>query len=199
MRLTLADMMRYIAPYNDYASLRAPLTLQAAGTLCTPGAYSWLHDCVPIPAKTSTATRSPQPRQSTIGCRRTFPKTVPSCRSAFPKVALLAIHSAARAPGTLRVRRFRCPDSLRPALVCGHRAGRRPYRAELNIPTFFGYGNSDTVIRQAGAVRHAPPGWTSTRSSPRKATVGSTIPSVWRSSAICADWLAAHNIAPGIL
>ena len=33
----LADMMRYIAPYNDYASLRAPLTLQAAGTF-TPGA-----------------------------------------------------------------------------------------------------------------------------------------------------------------
>ena len=42
----LADMMRYIAPYNDYASLRAPLTLQAAGTF-TPGAYSWFHDCVP--------------------------------------------------------------------------------------------------------------------------------------------------------
>ena len=74
MRLTLADMMRYIAPYNDYASLRAPLTLQAAGTLCTPGAYSWFHDCVPIPAKTSTATRSPHPWLSTIGCRQNVPE-----------------------------------------------------------------------------------------------------------------------------
>ena len=41
----LADMMRYVAPYNDFASLRAPLTLQPAGRFA-PGAYSWLHDCV---------------------------------------------------------------------------------------------------------------------------------------------------------
>lgn len=40
----LADMMRYVAPYNDFASLRAPLTLQPAGRFA-PGAYSWLHDC----------------------------------------------------------------------------------------------------------------------------------------------------------
>ena len=38
-------MMRYVAPYNDFASLLAPLTLQPAGRFA-PGAYSWLHDCV---------------------------------------------------------------------------------------------------------------------------------------------------------
>ena len=31
----LADMMRYVAPYNDFASLRAPLVLQAGWPLCT--------------------------------------------------------------------------------------------------------------------------------------------------------------------
>ena len=127
-RLTLADMMRYIAPYNDYASLRAPLTLQAAGTLCTPGAYSWFHDCVPIPAKTSTATRSPHPWLSTIGCRQNIPEDRAVVPIGFSQGGLLAIHSAAHAPGTLRVRRFRCPDFLRPALVCGNRAGGRSRR-----------------------------------------------------------------------
>ena len=176
MRLTLADMMRYIAPYNDFASLRAPLTLQPAGTLCTPGAYSWLHDCVPIPARIWTVTHSPQRKQSTIGCRQNVPEDRAVVPIGFSQGGLLAIHSAAHAPGTLRVRRFRCPVFLRPALVCGNRAGGRSRRAELNIPTFFGYGKSDTVIRQAGTVRHAPRGWTSTRSLRRKATVGSTIP-----------------------
>ena len=46
----LADMMRYVAPYNDFASLRAPLVLQEAGSGefgSGQGAYSWFHDCVP--------------------------------------------------------------------------------------------------------------------------------------------------------
>ena len=46
----LADMMRYVAPYNDFASLRAPLVLQEAGSGefgFGQGAYSWFHDCVP--------------------------------------------------------------------------------------------------------------------------------------------------------
>ena len=41
----MADLMRYVAPYNDFASLRAPLTLEEAGP--QGGAYSWFHDCVP--------------------------------------------------------------------------------------------------------------------------------------------------------
>ena len=41
----LGGMMRYIAPYNDYAALRAPLVLQEGGFM--PGAYSWFHDAVP--------------------------------------------------------------------------------------------------------------------------------------------------------
>ena len=46
----LAGMMQYVAPYNDFVSLRAPITLQepsTGGFFAQPGAYSWLHDAVP--------------------------------------------------------------------------------------------------------------------------------------------------------
>ena len=41
----LAGMMQYVAPYNDFVSLRAPITLQepsTGGFFAQPGAYSWL-------------------------------------------------------------------------------------------------------------------------------------------------------------
>ena len=46
----LADLMRHIAPYNDFASLQAPLQLSGFGMGefgFGSGAYSWFHDCVP--------------------------------------------------------------------------------------------------------------------------------------------------------
>ena len=46
----LADLMRHIAPYNDFASLRAPLQLSGVSMGefgFGSGAYSWFHDCVP--------------------------------------------------------------------------------------------------------------------------------------------------------
>lgn len=72
----LADMMRYVAPYNDFASLRAPLVLQEAGSGefgFGQGAYSWFHDCV-RPAKTWIETLMLPLKPLTIGLRAMFPK-----------------------------------------------------------------------------------------------------------------------------
>lgn len=69
-------MMRYVAPYNDFASLRAPLVLQEAGSGefgFGQGAYSWFHDCVPSgedPIETLMLPLKPL----TIGLRAMFPK-----------------------------------------------------------------------------------------------------------------------------
>lgn len=45
----MADIMRLIAPYNDFMALRGPLTLAPAreGSL-DPGNYAWFHDALPI-------------------------------------------------------------------------------------------------------------------------------------------------------
>ena len=84
----LADMMRYVAPYNDFASLRAPLVLQEAGSGefgFGQGAYSWFHDCV-LPAKIWIATPMLPPKPLTIGSRAMFPKIALWCRSVFRRV-----------------------------------------------------------------------------------------------------------------
>lgn len=106
----LADMMRYIAPYNDYASLRAPLTLQAAGTF-TPGAYSWFHDCVP-----SGEDLDRDAFAASMAIDDWVSQNVPEDRAVvpigFPKVACWrSICCACIRNAT--VRRFHCPDSLR--------------------------------------------------------------------------------------
>ena len=43
----LADLMRQIAPYNDFASLRGPIRL-AAGNTYSPGAFAWFGEQVPF-------------------------------------------------------------------------------------------------------------------------------------------------------
>ena len=69
-------MMRYVAPYNDFASLRAPLVLQEAGSGefgFGQGAYS----CSMIayrPAKTWIETLMLPLKPLTIGLRAMFPK-----------------------------------------------------------------------------------------------------------------------------
>ena len=138
----LADMMRYVAPYNDFASLRAPLTLQPAGRFA-PGAYSWLHDCVD--------TGEDLDRDAFAAAKAIddwVSANIPDDRAVVPigfsQGGLLAIH-------LLRVHpeRYAATISLSGFLAPGTVAGTAPADdrvAELNIPTFFGYGKNDTVI-----------------------------------------------------
>lgn len=45
----MADIMRLIAPYNDFVALRGPLTLAPAREGSPdPGNYAWFHDALPI-------------------------------------------------------------------------------------------------------------------------------------------------------
>ena len=141
-------------------------------------------------------THSPQRKQSTIGFRRTFPTTVPWCRLVFPQGGLLAIH-------LLRVHpeRYAATISLSGFLAPGTVAGTAPADdrvAELNIPTFFGYGKNDTVIPMPELFATAA--WLDEHTFLTEKSYRGLDHSVsMEEFSDLRDWLAAHNIAPGIL
>lgn len=142
----LADMMQYVAPYNDYVSLRAPLTLQAAsnaGMFGTPGAYSWLHDAVP-----SGDDLDYDAFAAASAIDRWVAANVAPERDVVPigfsQGGMLAIQ-------LLRVHpeRYRAAICLSGFLAPGNVAGTAPADerlTDLNIPTFYGYGTADNVI-----------------------------------------------------
>ena len=190
----LADMMRYIAPYNDYVSLRAPLTLQAAGTFA-PGAYSWFHDCVP-----SGEDLDRDAFAASMAIDDWVSQNVPEDRAVVPigfsQGGLLAIH-------LLRVHpeRYRASISLSGFLAPGLVRGTAPADdriAPLNIPTFFGYGNSDTVI--AKPELFAMSAWLDEHTFLTTKSYRGLDHSVSLDEfSDLRGWLAVHDIAPGIL
>lgn len=189
----LADMMRYVAPYNDFASLRAPLTLQPAGRFAPARTRGCM--IVWIPARIWTVTHSPQRKQSTIGFRRTFPTTVPWCRSVFRRAVCWRFTCCA-CTGTLRgddfVVRFSCAGTVAGTAPADDRV------AELNIPTFFGYGKNDTVIPMPELFATAA--WLDEHTFLTEKSYRGLDHSVsMEEFSDLRDWLAAHNIAPGIL
>ena len=142
----LADMMRYVAPYNDFASLRAPLVLQEAGSGefgFGQGAYSWFHDCVPSGEDLDRdAYAAAQAIDDWVARNVSEDRAVVPI--GFSQGGLLAIQ-------LLRVHpeRYAASISLSGFLAPGIVAGSAPadsYVAELNIPVFYGYGKNDTVI-----------------------------------------------------
>ena len=141
----LAEMMRYVAPYNDYASLRAPLTLQPAGSgrFGGPGAFSWFHDCVP-----SGADLDRDAYAAAMAIDTWVAAHIPASRDVVPigfsQGGVLAVH-------LLRVHpeRYRAAISLSGFLAPGEISGTAPADnriANLRIPVFYGYGRNDTVI-----------------------------------------------------
>lgn len=140
----LADMMRYVAPYNDYVSLRAPLELEAPGKLggfggYSPGAYSWFHESVPVGEDLDhDALAAAQAIDAWVA------SNIPAERAVVPigfsQGGVLAVH-------VLRVRpeRYRAAITLSGFLAPGALPGdgRLP---ELEIPVFYGFGANDTLI-----------------------------------------------------
>lgn len=155
----LADMMRYVAPYNDYVSLRAPLVLQEPGTGFSDfgmmqGAYSWFHDAVPsgddLDCDAYAAARAVD-----AWVAEHVPENRDVVPIGFSQGGLLAVH-------LLRVNpeRYRAAISLSGFVAPGNVVGTAPADdrlPDMRIPVFYGYGQRDTVI--ARYESHAAAAW----------------------------------------
>ncbi|WP_415446936.1 alpha/beta hydrolase [Bifidobacterium aquikefiri] len=139
----LADLMQYIAPFNDYIGLRAPLDMpEQFGQFGAQG-YTWFHDCVPTGSQLDrdayAASRAiDQWVESNIAPER---EVVPL---GFSQGGVLAVH-------LLRVHpeRYRAAVSLSGFLAPKAIAATAPADdrlAALEIPVFYGYGKADNII-----------------------------------------------------
>lgn len=142
----LAQMMSYVAPGNDYVSLRAPLVLQAEspGEFGSgSGAFSWYHDSLPTGEDLdrdifAAATAVDHWVTRHVETER---ELVPI---GFSQGAALAVH-------LLRVdpERYRAAVALSGFVAPGQVPGTAPADDRLSgmdKPVFYGYGDMDSVI-----------------------------------------------------
>lgn len=190
----LADMMRYVAPYNDYISLRAPLVLQPAGEF-TPGAYSWFHDAVPTGEDLDRDARA-----AALAVDEWIAANIPAERDVVPigfsQGGTLATH-------LLRIHpeRYRAAINLSGFLAPGLVKGAAPADerlAELNIPVWYSYGKEDGVVPKyelfataAWLEEHTFLTTKSYRGLDHAVSLGEF--------SDLREWLAAHDIAPGVM
>lgn len=138
----LADMMRYVAPYNDYVSLRAPLVLQRPGMM-TPGAYGWLHDAIPagddldLDAYAAARAVDDWVAANVPEDRRVLP--IGFSQGGLLAIQLLRVHPE-RYCGTICLSGFVAPGAVPGTAPADGRL------AELDIPVFYGYGSADTMV-----------------------------------------------------
>ncbi|MBT1162256.1 esterase [Bifidobacterium sp. SO1] len=146
----LADLMQYIAPYNDYVSLRAPIVLQEPGDDGrTSGAYSWF--AYQRSAAGAIPAADDLDRDAFAAARaidRWVDEHVPIDRDIVPigfsQGGLLAIH-------LLRIHpeRYRAAVSLSGPIAPGNVPGTAPADdrlADFDTPVFYVYGKNDAVI-----------------------------------------------------
>lgn len=194
----LADMMRYIAPHNDYASLRAPFVLQApgdGGLGSMAGAYSWFHDSVPIGDDLdrdifAAATAIDDWVRDHVRAER---EVVPV---GFSQGGALAVH-------LLRIHpeRYRAVISLSGFLAPAGVPGSAPADdrlADLEIPAFYGYGDRDTVIPKPEAYAFAA--WLEDHTWLRANQYHGLDHAVnLEEFSDIRQWLLLHNIASGVM
>ncbi|NEG55660.1 alpha/beta hydrolase [Bifidobacterium platyrrhinorum] len=138
----MADLMRQIAPYNDFASLRGPLRL-AGGDAYSPGAYAWFGERVPFGEDLDRAAY-----EMAVSIDRWVANNLPDEREVVPlgfsQGGLLAVH-------LLRVnpKRYRAAVSLSGYIAPGVVPGTAPADGILeryNVPVFYTYGKNDDVV-----------------------------------------------------
>lgn len=138
----IADLMRYIAPYNDHVALRAPVELQPEVD-GRPGAYAWFRDGVPSGDALDRAAFA-----AATAIDRWVDEHIPATRDVVPlgfsQGGLLAVH-------LLRIHpeRYRAAISLSGYLAPGGVPGTAPADdrlADFDVPVFFTYGKNDAVI-----------------------------------------------------
>ena len=138
--------MRYVAPYSDFVSLRAPLVLQEAsprGFAMQQGAYSWFHDAVPVGDDLdydayAAACAIDDWVTTNVGENRDV-VPIGFSQGGTLAVELLRVHP----------QRYRAAISLSGFVAPGNVPATTPYDAilaDLNIPVFYGYGELDTVL-----------------------------------------------------
>ena len=138
----LADLMRYVAPYNDYVSLRAPLELPAASG-SAGSAFTWFHDCVPTGEDLDRDAYT-----AAVAIDDWVEEHIPPERDivllGFSQGGVLAVH-------LLRIHpeRYRASVCLSGFIAPGRVKGSAPADQRLpslEIPVFYGYGSADNVI-----------------------------------------------------
>ena len=139
----LADLMQYVAPFNDYASLRAPLAMPSQYSGFGPQGYTWFHDCVPSGENLDRDAYAACVAIDDWVARHVDPKR-DVVTLGFSQGGVLAVH-------LLRVHpeRYRAAVSLSGFLAPGVVEGTHPAGGRLTameIPVFYGYGAADTVL-----------------------------------------------------
>lgn len=134
----MAEIMRYLAPHNDYVSLRAPLVLDQ-----DHHAYAWLHQPVP---HSDDLDRDAFAAASAVDSwvKEHLDVSRETVLIGFSQGALVASH-------VLRIHpeRYRAAILLSGFIADGKLEGTAPADdrlAALNIPVFYGYGERDRVI-----------------------------------------------------
>ncbi|MFT8593695.1 MAG: alpha/beta hydrolase-fold protein [Bifidobacterium sp.] len=136
----LADLMQYIAPFNDYIGLRAPLDMPSQ---FGQGGYTWFHDCVPTGASLDRDAYA-----ASLAIDSWIDENIDSNREIVPlgfsQGGVLAVH-------LLRVHpeRYRAAISLSGFLapkVVADAAPADERLAALEVPVFYGYGKADNII-----------------------------------------------------
>ncbi|PJM72434.1 esterase [Bifidobacterium primatium] len=139
----IADLMGYIAPYNDYASLRAPMSMPPQFAKYAPEGYTWLHDSVPTGEDLDYDAYA-----AAKAVNDWVAANVPDDREIVPlgfsQGGLVAVHLLRTNP-----KRYRAVVCLSGFMAPGIVAGTAPYDdalASLDIPVFFAFGDKDQVV-----------------------------------------------------
>lgn len=139
----VADLMRYVAPYNDSISLRAPMVVPGSEKGMFGPGYTWLHDMRPEQEDLDRdGYAAAKAIDDWVG------EHIPADRQVvvmgFSQGGMLAVH-------LLRVNpeRYRASICLSGFLAPGLVEGTAPADARLAAmekPVFFGFGSDDTTV-----------------------------------------------------
>lgn len=190
----LADLMRQIAPYNDFASLRGPIRL-AAGNTYSPGAFAWFGEQVPFGEDLDRAAY-----EMAQSIDRWVTNNLPDEREVVPlgfaQGGLLAVH-------LLRVnpKRYRAVISLSGYIAPGLVPGTAPADGLIeryNIPVFYAYGKNDEVVPKYELF--AAQAWLNERTWLTTKSYRALDHNVsLEELADLREWLLGHDITSGVL
>lgn len=191
----IIDMMRYVAPYNDYVSLRAPLTLEPAPSKYQPGAYSWFHDAVPVAEDLDYDAYAAAQAVNTWVLEN-IPENRAVVPLGFSQGGLLAIHLL-----RLNPERYRAAVTLSGFVALARIPETAPAderMADLRIPVYFGFGDKDKVVSRSDL--YAAEAWLEEHTWLKSRCYRGLDHAVnLEELSDLRQWLALHDIAPGIL